>query len=269
MEILGQNIMTFPGIGMTGSAYSTTSDYFNNLLDSDLRRPFRTIDFDSDAATFVFIASFTSYQVVDRIAIMGHNLKQFQVEWIGNTSGGIGGILTLNEGSGTNTAQWTMNSLTSNYLMFDPLTCLQIIIRMTKTMVANQDKTVGYLSVCKSQLTLSQKPGYSGYSLVTKDKSISHEMANGGYRYQTLAQKMSAKLEMEYVPASLRASLYDLYYNRQEMMFVPNPPTTTASTWDQQIFPCVWSNGFDFETYSDNSSTPYYSGTIELDEVPK
>jgi len=264
MEILGPNIMTFSDTGMTGSAASTTSAFFNNIVDSDLRRAFVTYNYNSDFAAFVLVVTFGSPQVIDRIAIMGHNLKQFFVRNLD-----IFDFFSMTQSSGTVSSEWISNSLTSNYMMFSPVTCSSFSIQMTKTITANEEKVVGYLAVGNRLLDLSQKPGYAGYSVINKDTSISHAMANGGYRYQKIAQKTSVKIDMEYVPATLRQSFYDLYFNRQEMIFVGNPPTTTAASWDKQIFPCVWSNGFDFETYSDNCATPYFSGSIVLDEIPK
>lgn len=266
MEILDANYLGLPTTEIYNtSGTMTASDY--NFLDRDTRYPSISVGYNNDAASFIIVASFTSELVFNRCAIMGNNLKEFSLTKL-VTGIGFTTISLLPE-SGTIVSSWISNSATSMYLMFNDITTSQFRLVMTKTMSANDEKSVGYLALSKNNLTLSQKPGYAGYSLLTRDKSISHAMANGGYRYQTLSQKFSAKLQMDYVPASLHSSLYDLYYNRQEMIFVPNPPTTTASTWDTQLFPCVWANGFDFETYSDNCSTPYFSGTIELDEVPK
>lgn len=269
MEILERSLLFDPITDIQASIVTATTGLYN-VMDRDTRFPTVSISKNADGADFVYVVYFSSatvYRTIDRIALLEHNFKEFYVEYVDLSLGWL--PFTLTSGAGTSSSSWITNSLTSHYLRCAQVTAAGFRIRAFSTHIANEEKSIGYLYGGVKKYEFPQKPGYSGYSLINKDTSIDHELANGGHRYQTLAHKNVATISLDFVGETMQSSLFDLYYERKELVFVPNPATTTASSWDKQIFPCIWSNGFNFETYSDNSATPYFSGTIELYEVPK
>lgn len=269
MEIWEQNYLSRSGSHILAEGVTTTS---KDIFKRDPRNQFVSSGFANDLTTSVLrirlnadaSASYTG--TVSRIAIMNHNLKEFIVSTSADKSSTTG-HLVLTSTCHTTSAYWTSNSMASHYLAFASLAATDIYIHMTKTMVADSEKAIGYLSISHVLLDFPRTPGAQGYRINRDQVSVSHILSDGGRRIHILDEKIRAQISFDYITESFRDDLKDVYDSHDQLMFVPFPPTS-AGVWDEICFPCQWHGVFNFFKFSDNAINSGHTGSIDLQETP-
>lgn len=259
MEILARNLFqTTTQIVVNDNTASA-----ENLLNPDIRFQYSTSNFADDLTTASIRINFDTTQTVDRIALVGHNLKDFKVYYNGVTAN----TFTLEAGAATTTTDYSTNSETSHYFrVATGVACTSVSIDMRKTISADGNKYLGYLVVTAIRTDFDGRvPSSDGYRPLIVPQAVVHKLSDGGTRIQTLEDKWSAELQFDYVSEDTRDDLKAIFDDHVEMIFCPFGTTTG---WDAIIFPCVWAGGFNFFEYSDNAADSGFSGSLNLLEIP-
>lgn len=234
-----------------------------NVLGTNLRFQYSSANFANDATTVTMRINFDATTAVDRIAIVGHNLKSFTLFYNGATAN----VFSLSTTANTSTTNYSSNSDTSHYFTVTPVNCTSVSIDMKSTIQANQNKAIGYLVISEDLTDFGERvPSADNYRPVHNSTSVEHRLSDGGTRIQTVEDKWSASIAFDYLSASTRNSLKTIFDDHDEMVFVPFGTTTG---WDGVIFPCVWQGGFEFYKHSDNAVDTGFSGSITLLETPE
>lgn len=258
MELLRKNFVNTS----TQLVVNTNTTTAANVFNPDIRFQFASDNFNNDLTTVTMRINFSETTTVDRIALVGHNLKQFRVYYNGTTAS----TFALTSTANTSASNYSTNSDTSHYFACTPVACTSVSIDMYSTIVANQNKYLGYLVISEKLTDFDGRvPEAGGYRPSLVPQAVVHKLSDGGTRIQTLEDKWSAQLRLDYITASARSDLKDIFDEHDEMVFAPFGTTTG---WDAVIFPCVWEGGFDFFQYSDNAADAGFSGSITLRETP-
>jgi hypothetical protein len=232
----------------------------SNILIPDTRYQFYSANFANDSTTVTMRINFDSTQTVDRILISGHNLKSFTIYYNGATASTFA-ILNGN----TTVSNYTSNSDTSQYFTVTPVACTSVSIDMKSTIVANQNKYVGWLVLSELLTDFGgRRPSAENYEPINNPKSVRHELSDGGNRIHSIDDKWSVNLAYDYLTQTVRDDLADIYDNKEEMIF---QSLGTATGWDGFAFPCVWDGPFSFYRYSTNNSVAGFSGSLTLLET--
>lgn len=239
----------------------------NTILASNIINPERQLQYfsdgyDNDLTTTSITISFNATTAISRVALLEHNLKDFQIFYNGATAN----YLSLTAGGNTGTANWSANSLTSNYLQLAAtINVTSLTFDLRKTIVANNEKAIGHIIVSEVALSFGRLPNASGYTPNITPKQVVHTMSDGGIKINTLKEKWSVKLSYQNIDETNRDLLKGAYDLHKEFIFVP---FGTATGWDKIAFPCVWLGAFGFYKYSsDVGSAGGYTGSIDLKEV--
>lgn len=216
----------------------------------------------TDATTTSLTVSFDRTMTVGRIALLGHNLKQYRIFYNGSTANTFALTTTSNF---TTTTNFATNSETCHYFVVTPIECTSVTIDMYSTIVTNSEKAIGYLMLSQSLLTFPVDPPADGYKPVLVPNSVEHKLATGGKRVHKTGDKWNVQLSFKYIESSFVKNLRDVYEDQVSFAFCP---FGTATGWtDQILFDCCWSNNFDFYRYSDNAVSAGFSGKVELEET--
>jgi len=258
MELLRANFVnTTTAISVINNTASAS-----NLLNSDTRFQYFTDQMNDDATTAAITISFTQTTTVDRIALVNHNWKAFTIFYNGSTAN----TLNLTATSNTTTSDYSSNSDTSHYFRFAPINAVTISIHAKSTIVANQNKYLGYVVVSEKLTNFGGRiPSANRYQPVLDSQGVVHRLSDGGTRIQTIEDKWSVNMAFDYLTEDVRDELKEIFDDHEELVFAPFGTTTG---WDAVIFPCVWEGGFEFFRYSDNASEAGFSGGIKLRETP-
>jgi hypothetical protein len=254
MEILRPNLLNTT----TAIRVYSNTDTAQYILNPDLTYKYFSDGYSTDGVNVIVNISLTASNSIDRIVLMGINAKAFTIYRGGTTT-----IMTL-QGADTTTANWSSNSQTSMFLRFATVSVSQINIVMSSTMVANQEKELGYVYVGGKQLTLDPLPSSSEFSPLLDAKQVIHQMGDGRIRTYTRNRKKTAKLSLKNISSTMQESLKVIYDWRQEMYFAP---FGTSTGWDGFFMECVWTGNFDFYRVTENGSTSYFEGSIDLRET--
>lgn len=254
MEILRPNLLNTT----TAIRVYSNTDTAQYILNPDLQYKYFSDGASTDGVNVIVNISLSASNSIDRIVLMGINAKAFTVYRGGTTT-----IITL-QNADTTTANWSSNSNTSLYLRFATATASQINIVMSATMTPNQEKELGYVYVGGKQLTLDPLPSSTDFSPLIDVKQVVHQMGNGKIRTYTKNKKKTAKLGLKNISSTMRESLKVIYDWRQEMCFAP---FGTSTGWDGFFMECVWVGNFDFYKVTENGSTSYFEGSIDLRET--
>lgn len=259
MEILRKNFVNTTTQFEVNSNTATVA----NVLNPDVRFQYASDSFANDATTVSMRVRFPQTTTVDRIALVGHNLKSFTIFYDGVTAN----TFNLTATSNTSTSDYVSNSSTSNFFQVTPVACTSVSIDMKSTITPNDNKALGYLVVSESMSNFDNRvPSAQNYNAVIDPQNVVHRLSDGGTRIQTLEDKWRASLSFDFLSASTRDNLKVIYDDHDEIIFVPFGTTTG---WDAVIFPCVWNGSFDFYRHSDNSAEAGFSGSINLLETPQ
>jgi hypothetical protein len=216
--------------------------------------------FNNDLTTSTFRVNFNETMTVSRIALVGMNLKDFDLYYDGVTSNAF----ALTTTSATTTSKWINNSETSMYLVCTPVACTSVSLDMKKTISPNSEKAIGYFVISQERIDFTRLPTANNYKPILETKEIAHKLSDGNTRLQVIADRWKVDVKLDYITASFRNSLRSIYNLHEGMIFVPFGTTTG---WDAVIFPCVWQGPFDFYKFSDDSPDTGFEGKIKLLET--
>lgn len=256
MELLKANYIN-TSTAIVVQSNTATAEF---IMTPDLSYQYVSSGYANDTTTTTLRINFSETLSVDRIALLGINLKGFDIYYNGATAN----TFALTSTGSTTTSQWSSNSETALYLHCTPVNCTSVSIDMKSTMVSNAEKALGYLVVSSQRLDFSRLPSADKYKPLLESKEVVHKLSDGNTRIQTIADKFKATVQLDYITASFRNSLRQVYNEHNSMIFVAFG-TTTA--WDTVIFPCVWQGAFEFYKHSDNSPDTGFEGKITLLET--
>jgi len=256
MEFLYQNyVNTTTQISVTNAATSQVA----NLYDRKRSTTFSSVNATGTTnSTFVFSTA-TSF-VVSRIILTGHNLKSFRVFHSSATAN----TFTLT-GYDTTTSFWTTNSQTSTFLTVPTTTVTSICFDFIEAITSGSQKTIAELYIGKDYITFPHNPDFDAYDPTLKEKSIIHEMTDGGKVRYHLGDKFRASIGLTFLSTAERASFKSVYDAFTPFVFVPFPD---VSGFDGDYFEVNWTNGFDFYKLQSNVLGNGYQGKITVEETP-
>lgn len=235
----------------------------SNILTRDLSFQYVTDGFNNDLTTSSITITFDSTQTISRIAMMGMNLKEFNLFYDGVTANAFSFTTT----AATTTSQFSTNSETSMYFKCSTIQSNSITLDMKATQAANAEKAIGLLYLGNLKLdfeTTGRNPSADGYNPNYKQKQVVHKMSDGGSRLQTIDEKFNCKLNYKHIDTTFRNALRTVFDTRDSFQFVP---FGTSTSWDLIFHHVVWTGGFNFFKYSDNAIQAGFSGDILLKEV--
>lgn len=258
MEFLTKNLFDTTTQAVVNSSTATVE----NLMLRDTRYQYISSGLASDAGTNATIRiNFAQTLAVSRIALVDHNLKDFTVYYNGVTAN----TFVLTSTGATIASDFSANAETSNFLTAEQVYCTSVSIDMAGTLVANQEKALGYLVISNVLTSLKGRiPNAQNFRPTYNSKQVVHELSDGSFRSQVVDTKFSCDVGFDFVSLALKNELKTVFNMHDDFVFVAFG-TTTA--WDNIIFPCIWSNGFEFEEYTDNAAAAGYSGSIRLLET--
>ena len=201
--------------------------------------------------------------LIDRIVLGVMNFKAFTLFYNGLTAN----TFPL-EDADTTVSDYISNSATSKLFKIDPpVYCTSVSLNMKSTIVANQNKYLGYY-VLSDLLTDfdGRTPSAANYKPQKVPQNYRQRLSDGATRIHNVGNNWQVALRVEYINQSLRDDLKEIFDNKQDFIFHFNGATTG---WDGFIFPCVWDGGFEFFQVSDNASDLRFSGSMLLFETPK
>lgn len=234
-----------------------TAEY---IMNPDISFQYVSSGFNNDATTATLKINFSETLTVSRIALLGINLREFDLFYNGVTANAFAMTAT----SSTTTSKWTSNSESALYITVAPVACTSVSLDMKKTMVANSEKAVGYMVVSQERIDFTRIPSAKNYTPLLETQEVTHKLSDGNTRLQVIADRWKATVKLEYISESFRNSLRSIYNLHESHIFVPFGTTTS---WDQVIFPCVWQGPFDFYKFSDNAPSAGFEGMIKLLET--
>jgi len=256
MEFIKANYLDTTTLLTVGSGTDTTK----YLFDTNTDLQYLTSNFNDDNTTASMTISFNSTLAVDRISLKNHNLKSFDIYYNGATAN------TFNFTNQTTVSQWTTNSETSLYLYASsPVNCTSVTIDMKSTIVADNEKAIGFLYITELDQTFSRIPSATNYSPIFSPMQIKHKLSDGGIRTHTVSQKFKAKIKLKYITETFRDNLKTLYDRFEPFGFVP---FETGTGWDGFLQQVLWTGSFDFYKHADNAESTGFNGSINLEETP-
>lgn len=255
MEILQQNF------------YDTTTQIVVNsntlsaeyLLSPNQRLQCTSSGMADDTQIFQVQINFNSTLTVDRLALMGHNCKQFIAYYNGVTANEFALV-----GGQTTTSNFTLNSESNLYMPVTPVACTSVSFDFKKTMVANSEKAIGFLAISELVYAFERIPAAGDYTPIVMPKELTHALSTGGTRSHRIDTKWSHKIKFSNISQTFRDSLKAVYDRLTPLVFVPFGTTTG---WDGVLYEANWTGSFDFYKYSDSAVAAGFSGQIQLLET--
>lgn len=255
MEFLRKNFIDTT----TSITVNSNTGTVANIMNRDLTFQYASSGLNDDTTISTFKISFEETQSVSRIALMGINVKGMNIFYDEVTAN----TFDLTTTGDTTASQWVSNSETSMFLKFAAVDCTSVSFDFKTTMEADANKAIGYLLVSNKHMTFDRVPNAFNYQPSIDPKSIVHTLSDGGTRVQTLAEKRSVRVALNYITTSFRNNLKNIYDLHDEIVFCAFGTTTG---WDEVLFPCSWVNGFEFNRFSDNAAAAGFEGSILLKE---
>ena len=257
MEFLRKNFFDTT----TGIVVNSNTATVANLLIRDIRYQYVSDGLNVDETLATIRLNFNETLSVSRIALMGTNLKKFRVFYNGVTAN----TFALTSTGATSASNFSSNSETSLFLTAEPVDCTSVSIDMYSTIVANQNKAIGYLVVSNVLSDLDGRvPPSQNYRPVFTPKEVVHELSDGSFRTQVIDRKFSAAIGLDFVDTALKNELKSVFDLHDDFIFAAFP-TTTA--WDEVLFPCIWRGPIELHEVSDNAIASGFSGSIRLLET--
>lgn len=238
---------------------NSNTDASAYLFNPDTMFQYVSSGFNNDLTTSTLRINFSVTMTVSRIAILNHNLKEFDVFFNGATASNF-----ALSGGDTTTSKWSTNSETSQFIRTTSQACTSVSFDMKKTITSNSDKAIGWLVIARERLEFARTPSARNYKPVLDTHDVVHRLSDGGTRIHIKDRKHSADVSFEHITEAFRDSLKEIYNNRSELIFVPIGTTTS---WDEVIFPCVWEGPFEFYKFSDDAAGAGFGGKIRLLET--
>jgi len=259
MEILTTNYLDTTTLISVSSGSDTASYLFNRKLDEYYESSGRN----TNTSGITIGVTFASNKNISRIALQGHNFKDFTIYYNSNPANTFG--LT---NCATTVSDWTQNSSTALYLKFTTINVSSIFILATGTMAGSDEKYIAQLWINDKKFTFENNPDSKGYSPKLNVKEVEHEMSDGGITKYTFGDAFQTGIKLEYQSDTMYSYLYDLYADRQSFVFVPFP---TGTSWEGKfIYEVNWIGDFNFiEPAGNNWKSLGWSGQFTVKETPK
>ncbi len=255
MEFLEQNFYdTTTQIAVNSNTISAEF-----LMSPDLKLQCTSSGMNDDTQIFQVVVSFDATVTVDRLALMGHNIKQF----IGYYNGVTANTFAL-VGGQTTTSSFTTNTETNLYMPVTPVACTSVSFDFKKTIVANSEKAIGFLGISELVYAMARIPAAQDYTPLLVPKELTHALSTGGTRSHRIANKWNHKIKFSNIDTSFRDSLRTVYDRQKPALFVPFGTTTG---WDGVLYEANWIGNFDFYKFSDSAVAAGFSGQIQLFET--
>lgn len=241
-----------------GSPPSVTSGYSRNtttaLIDRDRYNGFV---WSAGAHTQTTIHATLASNVISAVFLQKHNFKNFTLHVNSVT------VTPLNDN--TNTSSWNAYTDTSTIVNFATVTAATVDIIVNST-TSGGDRSLGQFGVINEQYELPHNPAFADYKPVLSGQHIAKKMADKGYVIYKVADKFSADIKLNYVPASATAKLLTMYNTITAWNFCPFP---TATAWDGDIWEMNWIGDYQFKQMARNQrKEPLFKGVLKLKETP-
>lgn len=256
MEFIYQNYINTTTQFSVGAGNTGT---LANLFDRNRSTLFSTNGYGSNTAATLTWQTASAF-VVSRIAITGHNLKDFRIYHSGVTANTF--ALT---GYNTTTSVWTTNSQTSTYLIVPTTTVTSLSIQMNAAFTADTEKVIAELYIGKEWVTFPMNPDSDSYSPKIIEENVLHKMSDGGTVRYHLGDKFKTSIGLTFLSTAQRTQFKTVYDSFTPFNFVPFP---TENNWDGDMYECNWVNGFDFLKLQNNIIGNGYQAEIKLEETP-
>jgi hypothetical protein len=247
-EFCGQNLLNTTSMLKVDSGTGTLSYLFDRNTSLD----YQSVDYTGNTST-VLSVEFDSPTVVSRIMIQNHNLKAFRVFYNSATANTF-----------TPDYQITGNSATSHFLAFSSITVSSIQIQMDDVIDLNQERSIGELIITDCNVSLPNNPSANDYDPKLYKQKIKHTMPDGGTSMFLIGNKFQANMKLKFLSTTTKDLLLAVNNDGNPFYFVPEGTTTG---WLGHAYEVVWTNDFDF-TYSENSKTQGWDGSIKIEETP-
>ena len=245
----------------TSIVVNSNTSSANNLMTRDERYQYVSDGFNNDNTTTTITINFDETLSISRIGVMGMNIKAFTVFYDATTAN----TFSLTSTGATTASDFSTNSETSMYMRATPVNCTSVTFDLKSTIVANQNKAVGYLVLSNVLSDLDSRiPSARNYKPIFRPKEVVHELSDGSFRNQVFDQKFGAQLGLDFVSTSLRNELKTVFDTHDDFIFTA---FGTMTSWDEVMFPCIWAGAFDFFESTDNAVSAGHSGVIKLLET--
>lgn len=257
MEFLESNFLNTT----TQAVVNSGTDTVSNLFDRDIRFQYQSSGLNNDSTFATIRINFNETMTVNRLALVEHNLKEFNIYYNGVTANSF--VLS---GGSTVSSSFITNSSTALYMRATSVAATSVSIDMKSTIVANAEKAIGFLVLSGLKLQVERDPSAKGYDPRLDPMEVVHTLSDGGTRVQNVSDKFKVKISYQYLSQTSRDSLKSIWSEHDEFMF---SPFGTMSSWDGILFPCVWTGDFEFYKFSDDAANTGFSGKISLLETPR
>lgn len=254
MEFLFPNYIN-TSTAITVDSNTVTAEY---ILNPNTTYKYWSDGYANDSTTTTLQITFATNTAISRFALVGINLKNFAIYRNNTTT-----TFTL-QNAHTTASTFITNSSTSMFLRCSTAAATSINIVMKSTIVANQEKEIGYLYIGHNVFTLNPMPDSNGYTPMIDLKQNVHQLSDGRKRINNMYRKKTAKISVSNITSTMRNNLKLIYNWRQPFVFVP---FGTSTGWDEFMMECVWQGDFGFYKVTDNAATSYYAGTMDLKET--
>lgn len=254
MELCSRNFLE-TATQLVVNSNTFTAEY---LMSREERFQYVSDGYDNDSLTSSITVRFDQTTTIDRIALLGINVKKMNIYYGGVTANSF----TLT--GPTTTSQFTQNSAGSLWLPCTPVAVTSVTFDCYSTQTPNVEKALGFMLLSAHQFTLPRIPSAGDYTPTIKNKELRHELSTGGVRSHSIDQKWNLKFKYKYLDEDDRDSLKEIYDTHEAMFFAP---WATTTGWDGVVFEANWTGPFDFYKFSDNAVASGYTGSILLEET--
>lgn len=248
MEFLGQNILDTTSMFFVDSGSGTLS----YLYDRNKSLDYATDGYTGNTSTTINIV-FGSATNISRIILQNHNLKSFKIYYDSATAN------TFNPD-----ASFAQNSATNHYISFATTAVSSIQIQMDDVINTGEERSIGELIVSDCKTQFERNPTAENYDPKLFKQKIKHTMPDGGTSLFVVGNKFQAGIKFKYISTVFKNELMSVYNSGDPFYFIPEP---TTSAWLGDGWEVVWTTDWDF-TYSENSKTQGWEGTIRIEETP-
>lgn len=153
----------------------------------------------NDLTTETITVTFTDSITIDRIFLLGHNLKDFSIKYENSGSWTHFASVIGLDGSKTNITETTFADDTA-YYEFTPVTTTSIQILATKTQSANEEKYISQIIVCEEYGTLVGWPRVKSVEINRNNRV--KKTISGFYSIQKSIEVASFDMDFKDYPAT-------------------------------------------------------------------
>lgn len=233
------------------TVHANNTSTVGNSFDRDPQTKWTTVGFGTNTSTN-FTISLSSAQVIDKIYIQNHNLRQFRMFYNGVTANAFTPDINVSS-----------NSATSHYFDISSITVSSVTMQVDLAQTADTEKQVGEIYIGGTIYTFERNPSAKDYKPVIDRTSVIHKMSNGGVVQFIVDDKFKANIKWEFLSTTSYNTLLNLYETGTAFVFMPFPTTTS---WDGKAYEVAWTNDFDFN-HSESNKNAGYGGQIVIQET--